>query len=219
MPLGVTIFLIAALVFVFYQVVSRLIRKSFHFPAPAFIGRFLDSPFRKVLQSPEKLIKRSGIGRNMIVLEIGCGSGAFITVAAREAGPAGKIYALDVQENMLKQLKRKLNRKEYQDIDNVEPVRADAYQLPFKKDFFDLVYLVTVLPEIPDQMRALKEIDRVLKPNGILSVSEFMLDPDYPFKLTTIKILSAAGFRFEESSGNSWSYTVRFRKPAAAMDT
>ena len=71
MPLGVAIFLIVAAVFVCYQVVSRLIRKSFHFPAPAFIGRFLDSPIRKVLQSPEKLIKRSGIGQNMTVLEIG----------------------------------------------------------------------------------------------------------------------------------------------------
>ena len=77
---------------------------------------------------------------------------------------------------------------------------------------------MTVLPEIPDQKRALKEIARVLKPNGILSVSEFMLDPDYPFRSTMIKTLSAAGFLFEESSGNSWSYTVRFRKPAAVMD-
>jgi len=40
------------------------------------------------------------------------------------------------------------------------------------KDFFDLVYIITVLQEIPERQKALKEIYRVLKPDGIIAVSE-----------------------------------------------
>ena len=86
-------------------------------------------------------------------------------------------------------------------------------RLPFEAGTFDVVYMVTVLPEIPDQGRALAEIWRVLKPGGILAVSEFLVDPDYPLRSTTVRVGAQAGFRPEATIGNLWSYTVRFRKP------
>src|SRR3990170_4261221 len=91
-----------------WQIVIRLFRKNFHFPAPAFIGRFLDSDIRRKLQSPSKLIERSGIKQGMCVLEVGCGSGAFVTFVARTVGRKGVVYALDVQASMLKQLEMKV---------------------------------------------------------------------------------------------------------------
>jgi hypothetical protein len=50
---------------------ARILRKFVHFPAPFFVGYFLDSDLRRRLQPPEKLIKRSGISPNMTDLEIG----------------------------------------------------------------------------------------------------------------------------------------------------
>jgi len=58
-----------------------------------------------------------------------------------------------------------------------------VHKLPFDDNSFDVVYTVTVLQELPDKNRALKEMKRVLKPGGILAVTEFLPDPDYPLKI------------------------------------
>lgn len=199
-------------VFLTWQGVIRLFRKRFHFPAPAFIGRFLDSDIRRKLQPPDKLIDRSGIKQGMRVLEVGCGSGAFVTFVARIVGKKGKVYALDIQPAMLRQLEAKLIRSENRDIKNIELILGSAYELPFENSSLDLVYMVTVLQEIPDKEKALKEVKRVLGPGGILAVTEFLPDPDYPLKSTTIKIGEEAGFILDKTLGNFWNYTVRFVK-------
>lgn len=72
--------------------------------------------------------------------------------------------------------------------------------------------MVTVLQEIPDIARALRGIKRVLKAGGILTVTEFLLDPDYPGRSTTIKLCQRAGFVLDNSLGNLWTYTARFKK-------
>jgi len=192
--------------------VVKLIRKLYPFPAPAIIGRFLDSGYRRRIQLPSQLIERSGIREGMKVLDLGCGSGAFTPFIARTVGEKGKVYALDIQADMLAQLERKLAKPENRDIKNVKLVRANAYELPFDDGFFDLVYMVTVLQEIPDRKRALQEVGRVLKKGGILAVTELFPDPDYPWKSTTIKLGTENGFVVDKTSGNFFNYTVRFKK-------
>ena len=201
-------------IFIIYQIVIRIVRKRYHFPAPAFIGRALDSDFRRKLQPPDILIERSGIRPGMAALEIGCGSGAFTTFVARAVGDEGVVHALDIQPAMLQQLRRKLERPENRDIHNIHLHQASAYDLPFDDETLDLVYMITVLPEIPDPRRALAEARRALKPGGILAVTEFLPDPDYPLMSTTIRLGQSAGFTLDAGLGNLWNYTVRFKKPA-----
>lgn len=196
---------------VLLQIASRIIKRFYAFSPPAFVGPFLDSDFRRKLQSPDKVIKRSGITEGMRILEVGCGSGAFTTFAAKASGIKGEVYALDIQPKMLLQLKKKLSRPENRDIKNIKLVEGDVHKLPFDDNSFDLVYTVTVLQELPDRNRALKEIKRVLKPGGILAVTEFLPDPDYPLKSTTIKLGEKAGFVLDKVEGNLWNYTVRFK--------
>lgn len=205
------IFLVFSIVWVF--VVVRIHKKFFRFPAPAFVGHFLDSNLRRTLQPPKKLIQRSGIKEGMKVLDLGCGSGAFTTFTARVVGEKGKVYAVDVQPEMLKQLENKLDRPENKDIKNIETKIASVYNLPFENDSFDLVLMVAVLQEISDRRKALREIKRVLKSDGILAITEFLIDPDYPLKSTTVKICSAEGFVLDAVLGSIWNYTIRFRKP------
>ena len=197
-----------------WLVLARVHRKLHHFPAPAFIGRFLDSDLRRWLQPPDKLIERSGIKQGMTVIDLGCGSGAFTPFVARTVGEQGKVYAVDIQPAMLQQLERKLAKAENQDIRNIELKQASAYDLPFEDKALDLVYMVTVLQEIPDRGKALREIRRILKPGGILAVTEFLPDPDYPLRLTTIRIGQREGFVLNDNLGNLWNYTVRFKKPS-----
>jgi ubiquinone/menaquinone biosynthesis C-methylase UbiE len=196
-----------------YQVLIRVVRKSYHFPAPPFIGWFLDSSIRHCVQPPDKIIERSGIKPGMTVVDLSCGSGAFTTFVARVIGEQGKVYAVDIQPAMQQQLECKLAKAENQGIKNIELRQASAYGLPFEENSIDLVYMITVLPEIPDRGRALREIKRVLKPDGVLAVTEFLPDPDYPLRSTTIKICQREGFVMDDNIGNLWNYTVRFKKP------
>lgn len=200
-------------IFVLYQIVLRLVRKHWHFPAPAFIGRFLDSDYRRTLQPPEPIVARSGVRPGMKALEIGCGSGAYTTFFARAVGPGGEVAALDIQPEMLAQLAAKLAKPEHQDIHNITLHEASAYELPFDDNTLDLVYMITVFQEIPDRDRTLAEVLRVLKPGGLLAITEWVFDPDYPWMSTTIKQGTQAGFVVDAALGNWWTYTVRFKKP------
>jgi len=208
------IILLVIIVFpIFWVTVAKIVRKLVHFPAPAFIGHLLDSGYRRRIQPPSQLIERSGVKKGMQVLDLGCGSGAFTTFLARAVGQKGKVYALDIQADMLKQLENKLSKPESKDIKNIKLIEGNAYELPFEDGSLDLVNMVTVLQEIPDRNRALQEVKRVLKPGGILAVTELFPDPDYPWKSTTVKLGNGAGFVVDKISGNFFNYTVRFRKP------
>jgi ubiquinone/menaquinone biosynthesis C-methylase UbiE len=198
---------------ILWLTLAKLIRKLVHFPAPAFIGHLLDSGYRRRIQPPEQLIERSGIKKGMRVLDLGCGSGAFTPFIARVVGEKGKVYAFDIQADMLRQLENKLARPENKDIKNIKLIEGNAYELPFEDGSIDLVNMVTVLQEIPDRKRALQQVKRVLKPGGFLAVTELFPDPDYPWKSTTIKLGEGAGFVVDEVSGNFFNYTVRFKKP------
>ena len=213
MALKIVLITIGAVIFIL--ILFRIFRKSYQSPAPHYVGYMLDSGFRRFFQSPGTIIERSGIEPGMTVMELGCGSGAYTTYVARVVGEKGEVYAVDVQSAMLRQLEQKLARAENQDIRNVELKEASAYELPFADDFFDLVYMVTVLMEIPDRGRALREVKRVLKPGGTLAVTEFFPDPDYPFRSTVIKTGKREGLSLDGSQGNFWNYTVRFKKPLA----
>ncbi len=211
MVLRVILIVIGALLV--FQVLLRILRKLYHFPAPAFIGRVLDSGFRRMLQPAGVIIDRSAIRPGMTVLELGCGSGAFTPFVARALGDQGTLHALDIQPRMLAQLKRKLSASRFNDIRNVRPMLGSAYELPFGDTSIDLVYLVTVFQEIPDKKRALAEAKRVLKHGGIIAITEFLVDPDYPLKRTTVRQVTEAGFVLDALRGGIWNYTAQFRKP------
>ncbi len=89
---------------------------------------------------------------------------------------------------------------------------GDAYELDFPDESFDLAFLVAVLGEIPDPVRALREIYRVLKVDGVLSITEMLPDPDYPLRRTVVHWCREAGFELAEKGGNFFYYILNFRK-------
>jgi len=195
-----------------YQVLIRLIRRNWHFPAPSFITIFLNSRLRAKLQDPERLIQRSGIKPGDHVLEIGCGGGFFLPYAAQAVGAEGHVYGLDIAEDMIEKSIDHLAKTPAHIREHVELMLRSAYDLPFEDASLDVVYLVAALMEIPDPQRCLLEAHRVLKPKGVLAVSEFMPDPDYPSRRVTIRTAENAGFAVEAQEGSAWAYTIRFRK-------
>lgn len=194
----------------FWLVLLKLIlqlKKGRGEPCPSSLSWIVDNPLRR--WDVRHALDRAGLCPGETVLELGPGPGAFTLEAARRVGPTGRLIAVDIQPAMIAQVEA---RARAAGVTNVETHVASAYELPLADESVDRAYLITVLPEIPDPVRALREIYRVLKPGGVVSMTEEFLDPDYPRRATTIAWARAAGFELAASYGNWWNYTLNFRK-------
>jgi len=214
----VTLFVLLFLYQVAVRILAKTLRRYVAVPAPAFLGKLLDSRFRKKIQPPRDVILRSGIKQGMRVVDLGCGSGTFTLEMARHVGDKGEVFAMDIQPKMLQQLKIKLSKEENASLrKRVKVINGSAYGIPLEDESVDVCCMVSVLQEIPDREKALREVKRILKPRGILAVTEFVIDPDYALSTTTIKLGTEVGFAVDEVLGNFWNYTVRFRKEVSAQ--
>lgn len=176
-------------------------------PCPSSWSWLVDNPLRR--WDVRHALDRVGLRAGETALELGPGPGAFTVDAARRVGPAGRLIAVDIQPEMIAQVEGRVRQA---GLTNVETHVASAYELPVDDGAVDRVFLITVLAEIPDPVRALREVYRVLKPGGVLSTTEEFLDPDYPRRQTAIAWAGAAGFELAERYGNWWNYTLNFRR-------
>jgi ubiquinone/menaquinone biosynthesis C-methylase UbiE len=191
------------------KVLSRLAaRRGCSMPCPTALAWALDTPFRRPFK--RVTLDRVGIRPGERVLELGPGPGAFTVDAARRVGPEGRLIAVDIQPEMIARVETRVRAA---GLDNVKTHVRSAYDLPLADGSVDRAFLIAVLPEIPDQARALAELRRVLKPGGVLSVSEQFVDPDYRFLFETLRAVEAAGFFLEQRYGNFWAYTINFWVP------
>ena len=178
---------------------------------PHEMSFFLDLPWRNLMLSPPKLVARLALTATSHVLEVGAGSGFYSVEVARSISE-GRLELLDLQPEMLKKAQRKLEAKR---LSNVGYTLADACLLPFKEESFDALFLVAVLGEVANRKAFLSEAHRVLKPQGILSISEHLPDPDFSPFAKVKSLVEKEGFEFFERYGATWSYTANFRKSRA----
>lgn len=190
------------------KLISRLAARFGHSsPCPASLSWLVDNPLRRRYMRP--VLDRTGIQPGERVLELGPGPGAFTVGAAQRVGHKGRLIVVDIQPEMIARVERRVREAR---LTNVETHVGSAQHLPLEDECVDRAFLITVLPEIPDTGQALAELHRVLRSDGVLSVTEEFSDPDYFFLPETIRLVEAAGFRFEQRYGNLWVYTANFRK-------
>jgi ubiquinone/menaquinone biosynthesis C-methylase UbiE len=97
-------------------------------------------------------------------------------------------------------------------IRNTGFVQANGTSLPLPSGAWDCAFLVAVLGEVPDPRSCLQELYRVLRPGGLLSLTEQPGDPDFIALPDAWKLVEGVGFRFEKLSGGGKNYTASFRK-------
>jgi ubiquinone/menaquinone biosynthesis C-methylase UbiE len=168
-------------------------------------------PFRNLVLSPKKLIRRLKLQKNSVVLEVGPGPGYFSVHVAR-AIPEGKLVLADIQPEMLAYAKRRLSKK---NLTNVAFHLCNGRNFPFEDGTFDVIFLVTVLGEIENKKEYIREFYRILKPNGLLSISELSGDPDKMSINEINELLKDSGFELQKVFGSRRNFTVNFRKKAA----
>ncbi len=179
---------------------------------PARFAFLLEHPLRRYLLGLPRLLDCLPLRSGMRILDLGAGSGVVAEAVGERAGTA-ELVLVDAQVNMLRRARRRLRRA---GLSLGDYAVALGEALPFAADVFDLVLMVTVLGEVDDVKTVLGEAHRVLRPGGVLSVSEHLPDPDFRSLPVVRDLVRPLGFVERERRGGRWSFTVNFEKGAVA---
>ena len=152
---------------------------------PHQMSFILELPLRRLLISPSQLADRLHLQEDSRVLEVGCGSGVFSVEVARRV-PAGHLELFDLQAEMLERARRKIHAARLGKV--VGYTQGDARRLAFPRASFDVAFLVAVLGEVPEPRQCLRALHRILRPGGLLSITEHLPDPDFS-RLSTLRAL------------------------------
>ncbi len=138
---------------------------------PWWIGYFLVSPLRKLVQDPGAILGPF-VREGMTVLEPGPGMGFFTLEAARRVGPRGRVVAVDLQPRMLAALRRRAARAGLADRVETREARPDTLGVADLAGKVDLVLALLVVHELPDPGRFFAEARAALAPGGKVLVVE-----------------------------------------------
>lgn len=104
------------------------------------------------------------------VLEVGCGSGVFLPLLAREVGPSGRVVGFDYAPALVAEAQTRVEQAELTHVVTVQ--EGDAYHLPFPDASFDAAHCERVLMHLTDPTAALREMARVVRPGGWVVAAE-----------------------------------------------
>jgi ubiquinone/menaquinone biosynthesis C-methylase UbiE len=136
--------------------------------APLDLG-LLDGPDRDQWQKPDQIMDALLIAEGSKVAEIGAAGGWFTMRLARRVGPNGKVYAEDIQPEMIEAIRR---RVQHEGLTNVRPVLGTPKD-PRLPRGLDAVLIVEVYREMDDPVELLKTVARSLKPQGRVGIVDF----------------------------------------------
>jgi predicted methyltransferase len=131
---------------------------------------WLVRPEREVEENPEGALDAMGLRPGMKIADLGAGVGYMSLRMAKRVGPAGKIYAVDLQPGMLDRLRQ---RAAAEKITNVEPILGGVADPKLPAGAIDLVLMVDVYHELSQPQVMLRKIREALKPDGRLVLLEY----------------------------------------------
>jgi arsenite methyltransferase len=107
-----------------------------------------------------------------VVLDLGCGAGTDLLIAAQMTGPAGRVIGVDMTASMLDRARASAVEM---DLGKVELHEALIEALPLEDASVDVVISNGVIDLVPDKAAVLDEIDRVLRPGGRLQLADVII--------------------------------------------
>jgi ubiquinone/menaquinone biosynthesis C-methylase UbiE len=182
-----------------------------------WVGVFED-PARREWQKPITVLTFLGIQNGATVADLGAGTGYFTALLALQVGPAGKVYAVDVEPAMLEHLKARDDISQ----DRVIPIQAKANNPMLPDGEIDLVLCVNTWHHIKKRTRYLKRLESSLTPEGRVAIVDFRsgelpVGPPPDKKVARDRVIAEfrdAGWRYvAESVALPYQYLLIFLPP------
>jgi ubiquinone/menaquinone biosynthesis C-methylase UbiE len=179
---------------------------------------WLERQEREQEENTTQLLKNLAVQPGMAIADIGAGSGYHSTLLSKMVGN-GKVYAVDVEREMIAYLNERIKREGNK---NIIPVLSTEKTVSLPANSMDMMLLVDVYHEFSFPYEMALSMFEALKPGGKLVLVEFRAeDPNVPIKAIhkmsqqqAVKEFKAAGFSFEKNSSNlPWQHCLIFRKP------
>ena len=160
---------------------------------------------REMEEEPDRALDEIGIPKGAVIADIGAGVGYFTWRLAERVGPAGRIYAVDIQAPMLERLRRNIAQR---GLKNVETVLGETADPKLPDNAIDLVLLVDVYHEFSQPQKMLAKLRQCLKPDGRLVLLEYRKEdpavpirPEHKMSVAEVKAeLAPEGFRLDRLS-------------------
>jgi ubiquinone/menaquinone biosynthesis C-methylase UbiE len=133
----------------------------------------------RLLRDPYEVLDAAGLKQGQDVLEVGPGPGFFTVPAARIVGEEGSVHAADINPLALEKIREKLDRE---GVTNVVPVLADATRTGLPARSFDLIFVFGLGHAVGDVDEIMTELDRLLRPTGVLSIEGRLKPPSHLFE-------------------------------------
>lgn len=159
-----------------------------------------DDPKRDAWQKPHEVIQALALKPDALIADLGAGTGYFAVRLANMV-PKGRVYAVDVEPDMVKYLAERAKREKRENMVAVAGVPDDP-RLPEK---VDLILLVDVFHHIEERERYFRKVGAALKPGGRIAVIDFRMEsPEGPPRAArippqrVIAELKAAGYRLSK---------------------
>lgn len=180
---------------------------------------WLERPEREKEERPAQVLELLALRPGDVVADVGAGSGYFTRRLARAVGPQGKVFAVDVQPEMLAIL---TNRMAAESITNVVPVLGTMSDPRLAEGTIDVALLVDVYHELSYPREVMAAICRALKPGGRVVLVEYRgEDPAVPIKerhkMTEAQVRRELGVQplvWERTVSDRlpWQHYLEFRK-------
>ena len=138
----------------------------------------LETPERLSWLPPAEIVAALNLRNAMTIADVGAGTGFFSIPIAKEVGTSGKVIAVDMQQEMLNLLAQKLHN-----LDsplNIELIKGEASNTTLTEHSVDVVFMANVWHELDDHALVLKEVQRILRPDGRLIILDWRTDVTQP---------------------------------------
>jgi arsenite methyltransferase len=140
----------------------------------------LEGPQRVATQKIDEVLSKLSLKPGMIVADIGAGSGLFSRPLAKAVGPTGKVYAVDIQQDLLDYINK---RDKEENIRNIQTVLGEFNDPKLPARNVDLAFINDVLHHIQNRAAYLKALAKYINVSGRIAIIEMNKDdPNTPHK-------------------------------------